>query len=363
MKLNRTGRKQRLKVFRRIEMRFLRIVFTILILLAVMAAGTAAVLGFYLNTSTDKLSMEVLVFPVVEGATFNSIADDLQDSGLIRSALFLKIYNKIRGSVILIKKGSYNIEKKQTTLEIVRQLEDGKQKLLPVVIPEGVTISRIDAILSEAEITAYGEFSAAARDGSYLEKFGIKADTLEGFLFPDTYSFQKNYPAGKVAHHMVDVFFEKLAVIYPDYSMLTGSQIYDKIILSSIIEKEYRIPEEAPKMASVFYNRLDQSWPLQSCATIVYIITEEQKRPHPERILFSDLEISSEFNTYQNKGLPPAPISNPGSVALMAVFNPAQTDYMFFVVKDAALGTHIFSRSLADHNQARADYISNFRSK
>nr|WP_246433837.1 endolytic transglycosylase MltG [Spirochaeta isovalerica] len=333
------------------------------VLLFVIAAGTAVVLAFYLNSSPDPESDESVVFSVDEGASFNTIVSNLENAGLVRSGLFLKIYNKVTGSGILIKKGSYNIAESLTSLEIIGQLEEGKQKLLAVVIPEGVTSGRMDEIFARAGVTGSGEFRAAVSDGTYLEKYGIESETLEGFLFPDTYSFQKDYPAEKVAEHMVNVFFDKLEEVYPDYAMLTGEQIYEKVILSSIIEREYRVPEEAPKMASVFYNRIDQGWPLQSCATIVYIITEEQNRPHPERILFTDLEIDSKFNTYENRGLPPAPISNPGGVALNAVFNPAQTDYMFFVVDDIEKGTHIFTKSLSDHNKARADYISNFRSK
>lgn len=344
-------------------MKVIRTILAIFVLLAVIALGAVAGLGYYLNTSPDEMSDEIVVFHVEEGASFNLIADDLQLSGLIRSSLFLKVYNKVMGSSILIKKGSYNIEMNLTTLSIVKQLEEGKQKLLPVVIPEGVTLRKIDGLLAEAGITGEGQFLSAALDGSYLMDYGIEASTLEGFLFPDTYSFQQNYPAEKVVSHMVDVFFQKLEDVYPDYNMLTGRQIYDKIILSSIIEREYRVAEEAATMASVFYNRIDQDWPLQSCATIVYVITEEQKRPHPERLLFSDLEIDSDFNTYQKKGLPPAPISNPGIVALDAVFNPAQTDYMFFVVKDIEAGTHLFSRSYGDHQRGYEDYITNFRSK
>lgn len=344
-------------------MKFLRIFAAVVVLVFVMVVGMAVVLAFYLNSSPAPDSGEAVVFPVEEGASFNMIASDLETAGLIRSGLFLKIYNKITGSGILIKKGSYNINKNLSTLRIVEQLEEGKQKLLAVAIPEGVTSKRMDEIFSQAGVIGAGEFKAAVSDGAYLQKYGIESPTLEGFLFPDTYSFQKDYPAEKVAAYMVDVFFSKLAEVYPDYTMLTGRQIYQKVILSSIIEREYRVPEEAPQMASVFYNRIDQGWPLQSCATIVYVITEEQKRPHPERILFSDLEIDSEFNTYANTGLPPAPISNPGIVALNAVFNPAQTDYMFFVVENLEKGTHVFTKSLSDHNRARADYISNFRSK
>jgi len=344
-------------------MKSIRVLVVTIFLLIIISAGTLLALAYYFNSSTDELSTDIVVFQVDKGASFNGIATDLEDAQLIRSALFLKVFNKITGSRRLIKTGSYNIDKNLTALKIINQLVEGKQKLVPVVIPEGLTVSKIALILDEAGIVESDEFVQAARDGSYLLEYGISTSTLEGFLFPDTYSFQQNFPAEKIVRYMVDVFFEKLETVYPDYKMLTEKQIYEKIILSSIIEKEYRVSEEASKMASVFYNRIDQGWPLQSCATIVYVLTEEHMKQHPERILFSDLEIDSEFNTYRNKGLPPAPISNSGLVSLDAVFNPAQTDYMFFVVKDINLGTHTFTKKLSDHNQARADYITNFRSK
>ena len=344
-------------------MKSIKIIAITLFLLIIISAGTLFALAYYLNGSVDDLSDQTLVFQVEKGDSFNSIADDLEEIGLVRSALFVKVYNKVTGSNILIKTGSYNIDINLSTMDILKQLVDGKQKLLPIVIPEGITIRRMAEIFSEAGITAGQDFIQAAKNGSYLKTHGVEAETLEGFLFPDTYSFQLDFPAEKVVQHMVDVFFGKLDSVYPDYKMLTNKQLYEKIILSSIIEREYRVEDEASKMASVFYNRIDQGWPLQSCATIVYVLTEEQMKDHPERILFSDLEIDSEFNTYQNQGLPPSPISNPGVVALDAVFNPAQTDYMFFVVNDINKGTHLFSKRLSDHNKARADYINNFRSK
>lgn len=344
-------------------MKSIRILVVTFFLLLIISAGTSVALSIYLNSSPDELSDELVVFPVEQGSSFNGIASDLEEAGLIRSALFLKVVNKLTGSDRLIKTGSYNIDKKLTSMEIVNQLVEGKQKLLSVVIPEGITSRQMAEIFENAGVTDGEAFIRAAGDGFLLKSYGIQADTLEGFLFPDTYSFQQNFPAEKIVEHMVAIFFQKLKSVYSDYHMLTNKQIYEKIILSSIIEKEYRVAEEASKMASVFYNRIDQGWPLQSCATIVYVLTEEQKKEHPERILFSDLEIDSEFNTYQNRGLPPAPISNPGVVALDAVFNPAQTDYMFFVVKDINRGTHTFTKRLSDHNQARSDYINNFRSK
>ena len=255
-------------------MKKIGIIIVIILLLIIFSFIAIAGAGYYLNKSNSELPDESVIFIVNEGSSFNLIADKLEDEDLIRSALFLKVFNRIPGFSFLVKRGTYSIEKNLTSLEIVKQLVDGKQKLIKVVIPEGLTVRKIARILSESGIADSEEFIKAGEDGSYLENYNIEAPGLEGFLFPDTYSFQKDFPASKIARHMVDVFFKKLDIVYPDYKMLTSSQIYNKVVLSSIIEKEYRVPEKASRIASIFYKRIDQGWPLQSSATIVYVITE-----------------------------------------------------------------------------------------
>ena len=156
---------------------------------------------------------------------------------------------------------------------------------------------------------------------------------------------------------MIDTFFEKLEGIDPGYTELTAEQLYEKIILASIIEREYRVAEEAPMIASVFYNRLESEMALGSCATIEFIITEELEKPHPNYLTYQDLEIESEYNTYIHQGLPPAPISNPGIAALEAVFNPADTDFLYFLLQDTESGKHYFSRTYSEHNKAKLLYL------
>ncbi|WP_255947327.1 endolytic transglycosylase MltG [Brucepastera parasyntrophica] len=128
--------------------------------------------------------------------------------------------------------------------------------------------------------------------------------------------------------------------------------MYEKVILASIVEREYQIREEAPLIASVFANRLKIGMGLQSCATIEYIITEIQGLPHPVRLYDRDLEIRSDYNTYLWAGLPPSPISNPGLIALNAAFNPAKTNYLYFRLTDSESGAHTFTRSLDEHVSA-----------
>jgi UPF0755 protein len=129
------------------------------------------------------------------------------------------------------------------------------------------------------------------------------------------------------------------------------------VSLASIVEREYRVDDEAPLMAGVFFNRLQIGMALQSCATVEYVITEIQGRPHPERLFDRDTEIRDPYNTYMNAGLPPGPICSPGMVALNAVFNPAESDYLYFRLIDPAAGRHYFSRTLDDHIQAGVFYV------
>ena len=123
------------------------------------------------------------------------------------------------------------------------------------------------------------------------------------------------------------------------------------------MEREYRVTEEASLIASVFYNRLALNIALGSCATVEYVITEEQGKPHPEFLNYRDLEIVSDYNTYLFPGLPPGPISNPGETALRAAFFPEESDFLYFLLQNAESGRHYFSRTYTEHNEAKVVYL------
>jgi UPF0755 protein len=127
--------------------------------------------------------------------------------------------------------------------------------------------------------------------------------------------------------------------------------------MASIVEREYRRAAEAPLIASVFYNRLEYNIGLESCATLGYIITDIQNKPHPEYLTAEDKRIDSPYNTYKWAGLPPGPISSPGAVALEAAFRPADTGYYYFVLKNPQTGEHYFSEDLQEHNWAKYYYL------
>jgi UPF0755 protein len=296
---------------------------------------------------------------VESGDTVSSVARALQEIGVIRNRYFFRLLSRWQRTEGSIRRGMYSIEPGMTTMEIHDLLIEGKQRLYRVTIPEGLTARGVAAVLAAEGIVDEGAFLEAVE---LYNPFTSNVDYdeyrgAEGFLYPDTYLFQKGYPEERVVAHLVESFFEVLEKVEPDYRDLSERELYETLVLASIIEREYRRKEEAPLISSVFRNRLEIGMPLQSCATVVYVLTEEQGRPHPERITFRDLEVDSFFNTYQNRGLPPAPISNPGLIAIDAAFNPEESDYLFFILINPETGEHLFTRNYSDHDRAYQLYI------
>jgi len=156
---------------------------------------------------------------------------------------------------------------------------------------------------------------------------------------------------------MAKTIVDTVERIEPDWRDLDRESLRDTVIMASIVEREYRADDEAPLIASVFFNRLKKNMGLESCATLEYIITEIQQKAHPEYITLDDERIDSPYNTYKWAGLPPGPISNPGKIALEAAFHPARSGYLYFVLRDKQAGRHFFSRDLSEHNQAKYLYL------
>lgn len=325
----------------------------ITVIIAGAVSGFFAYRSIYITQVPDNVARD---FTVYSGESFNSVAMRLEGRGMIPSAAVLQVYSRLTSSDRGVQKGSYVIPAGLNAVEVINYLSSGRQHLIQVTIPEGKTIRQVADILEDAGISNSDEFVDAATDRQLVRSLGIYGETAEGFLFPETYNFAEDFPADKIVEHMVSVFYDKLAEIYPDYKSLSQQELYEKIILASIVEREYLADDEAPVMASVFYNRLERGMRLESCATVVYVMTEIEGLEHPNRIYFTDLERPNEFNTYYRAGLPPAPISSVGMVSLSAAFVPAETDYLFFVLESPTAGRHVFSESYEDHQLASEFY-------
>jgi UPF0755 protein len=301
----------------------------------------------YLNSPIAR-DTETFLFTVPRGASPVRISENLEGVALVRLGRFA--YYNARFFNMSLKAGTYRLSRSMSTLDILKKIADGKQEYNRVTVSEGLSLLKTAAHLEKAGVASASEFIDAAKNLSVLSSYGLMGRTAEGFLFPDTYFFPYNSDAGYIVQIMVDTFFRKVSELKnaPD----SPEELFKKVILASIIEREYRVSSEAPLISSVFSNRLKIGMGLQSCATIEYILTEIQNKPHPNRLSLDDLAIPSDYNTYLWAGLPPGPISSPGLIALEAAFNPAETHFLYFRLTDVDAGTHSFTRSLDDHVQA-----------
>ena len=322
--------------------------------LVILAAIACAIALFVITEPSAAIPGKGLYVVVREGAGASLVGRDLEASGAIRSSLAFQVLARLRGDESALKSGTYLVKPGMGTWQVLDLIVSGKQALVRVTIPEGYTLSQTAAVLEKYGICKASDFKAVAKDAGFIAGLSIKAESLEGYLFPDTYYFPPQFEAREAARMMVEAFRAKLAAAIPEASQLSPEEVQEKVILASIIEREYRVPAEAALMASVFYNRLRIRMALQSCATVVYVITEKQGKPHPEIIYDRDLAIPDAYNTYSHRGLPPGPICSPGLTALDAVFHPAATKYLYFRLIDAGSGTHHFSETLEEHNEATA---------
>ncbi len=322
---------------------------------ALAAALCAGIL--YLNSPPSRMP-EAKSFVVERGATFDSIGAQLVAGRLIRSQLFLDLAAKATRSARELQAGTYAIHRGMTTLQIRSLLVSGNQLLERITIPEGWTLLQIAQLLERNRVVGAASFEKAAKSPRLLASLGVPGNSAEGFLYPDTYYFPRNYPPDRVVAVMTTNFFKNLAAIDPQHRELSAQGLLDTVIMASIVEREYRLAREAPLIASVFYNRLKRGMRLQSCATVSYVLTDILGEPHQTRLYDKDLEVPSPFNTYLHAGLPPEPISNPGRVALDAALHPANTPYLYFVLKDPVTGEHFFSRGFTEHTLAKYRYLS-----
>ena len=311
-----------------------------------------------LNDDDDGSLNGSLILEVKSGETASAVGVRLENAGVIKSRYFWNLLFKLDKEQI--KTGTYRIELPASQMEIRSILINGDQLLVKVTVPEGVTLKKIARILEDAQIANAEAFLKAAASREILDTYNIPGASMEGYLYPDTYFFPLNYPAAKIVATMADTFFKRLEEIAPEAfgpQAISAEELNTRVIIASIVEREYRIAEEAPLMAGVFFNRQKIGMALQSCATVVYVITEVLERPHPEVLYSRDLEIKNPYNTYLRAGLPPGPISAPGKTALRAAFTPASSNYLYFRLVDAGAGEHYFSMTLDDHIRAGTFFI------
>lgn len=309
------------------------------------------ILGFFLmffNVINNPIKNKgEVAIEVEEGDSFYSILNYLSKEKVIRGIPFIKLYVLLEDETIDVKPGSYILKDDLNLKELITLLTtESTLGVVKFTVPEGYTIDEISEKLEKEGICSKEDFLNAIKNynlPSYVEKDDSKRYNLEGYLFPDTYPLKRGQDPKDIITLMLGRFEEALEQALSETNKTIEDINLEEIItIASMIEKEAILDEERPIISSVIRNRLNQDWMLQIDATVIYALGD-----HVEIVLHSDLEVDSPYNTYKNYGLPVGPISNPGISSIKAALNPANTDYMFYVLENEE-GSHYFTNNYED---------------
>ena len=315
------------------------------------AAGVIAIIVVFIGISAIFSEDEPVEnphrvkFKVKEGMDAAEIARRLEKEGLIDSGFKFRMLAKWGGYEDKLKVGSYNLNTAMTYDEIFQKLLAGEPEVIQFTIPEGFGVRDIAKRLEETGLADREEFLKKAEKFvpyDYVEKRSNVFYYCEGFLFPDTYEVDNDVEVDDILKLMAENFDYRLNKKMRERAKEEGLSIYDLITLASIVEKEVRYPEDRPIVAQVFFKRLKLDMPLQTDASLQYLMDTPK-----EDVSIADTKIDSPYNTYQHKGLTPGPIANPGIESINAVLYPADTNYLYFVADRS--GHNHYSDNYEEH--------------
>jgi len=281
--------------------------------------------------------------------TFRTISRDLARQKLLRFPELFSLLARLQHRDQEVRAGEYLFDSSWNPGEILDALCRGRVVLRKVTIPEGSTVKQISVLLERAGLADPLDVLHAHRDPAFLDELGLEGESLEGYLFPDTYHFAEGLPTREILKAMVERFHQVYEPEVREGQDAMGLTVLEVVTMASIVEKETGRQEEKPLVASVLHNRLAKRIPLQCDPTVIYGI-----EGFDGNLTRRHLKTPTPYNTYTNTGLPPGPIANPGLEALRSVVDPEKTKYLYFVSKND--GTHHFSSSLKEHNRAVRRY-------
>ena len=280
---------------------------------------------------------------VAQGAGVLDMGRQLHQLGLVRHPEVFRVYVLSRGETGRLRAGEYALEGSMSLEQIVDKLVRGDVVRHTVTFPEGTNLEDMARLAAVKGIPA-AAFLAAARNPEPIKDLDPAAKDLEGYLFPDTYDIPRGPdPAAQLVARMVRRF---RAMVAPELPRLpSGRTLRQVVTLASIVETETARPEERPRVAAVFLNRLQKRMPLQTDPTVIYAL--RKAGTWDGNIRRDDLDVDSPYNTYRFPGLPPGPIASPGRASLQAALHPAESRELYFVSRND--GSHQFSETLAEH--------------
>ena len=314
----------------------------VLLLLALLLVGLAA-----LDLTRPATPPGETIVEVVPGMGTRAIGALLAQHGIIRNQYTFDLWHVLRGGTL--KAGEYQFVQAATLPAVYNRIERGDVYTRTVTIPEGFNLFDIAQAVQDAQLGSKESFlTAAGRNVALIADLDPGAKNLEGYLFPDTYRFQRHLTSEQMLAAMVRRFRQAGASIG-----LEGG--YHRIVtMASLVEKETPVATDRPLVASVLQNRLDKEMPLMTDPTVIYAAMLEKQ--YRGTIYQSDLKRDSAYNTYRHSGLPPGPICSPGIASLQAAMHPADSHFLYFVADPSGAGHSRFAATLEEHERNVAAY-------
>jgi UPF0755 protein len=320
-----------------------------LFLIICFAAGLVLELKMFATAPASTEASKEIVINVQPGQTLNTTADLLYKEGIIKNAIKFVLIARFKGYDKRLKAGEYLLSAAMPPLQLLEIMVKGSVKLYKLTIPEGYNLYQIAQLVEAANFGTKNAFIEKATDTALVRQNGLEGETLEGYLFPDTYFFPKKVTIEIIIATMVRRFWSVFAPEWQARAKDLGLTVHQVVTLASIIEKETGASFERPIISSVFHNRLKKKMRLESDPTVIYGI-----KNFDGNLTRKHLTTQTPYNTYKIRGLPIGPIANPGSASLGAALYPDNTKYIYFVSKKDS--THQFSTNLKQHNRAVRKY-------
>lgn len=316
--------------------------------LILLVAALGLYFGYFLHHPVGPKA--AVVVDIAPGASLSSAARQLHEQGVIGDVRAFTALAYLRGQTQTLKAGEYDFIEAAGPAAVLQRLVRGDVRRYRFTIPEGLNLWEVAARVEEQGIGSAPDFLRLSRDAEFAASLGIDATTLEGYLFPETYTYSAGMGPERLIAAMVRQFSLRLSPELVERGRALGLEPHQLVTLASIIQKEAGSRAEMPIISGVFHNRLRIKMPLQADPTVIYGVED-----YAGRITRKHLNARTPYNTYRISGLPPGPIANPGEDALHAAAYPAEVDYLYFVSRGD--GSHIFSRTLREHNAAVQKYI------
>lgn len=320
-------------------------------LLLLLAGAAAAMLLFPLTCSSPNPDVEPAQILIPPGSSFSAVTDSLVARGVVAHPTWFKLMARLRGLDRSVQAGAYEFRLGESAWRVLNTLKSGRTAATRFTVPEGLTLREL-AALAQARLGVPAEsVLAAARDPVEVADLELEGQSLEGFLFPETYQV----PVGSTGRDLVRImtrgFLEAWKPEWDSRLAAPGLTREQVVTLASIVEGEARVDEEREVIAGVYHNRLRIGMALQADPTVQYAIEMRTGKSKP-RLFEKDYQTPSPYNTYLNPGLPPGPVNSPGLRSIEATLYPADVPFLYFVAGQG--GRHIFSRTYEEHLRAVA---------